>query len=51
MGLSGCFYSCICLMMLFGTDSGFGWSSAYKGGCPIFVSSVGLPDIHEFSAG
>ena len=31
MSPSSRFYSCICLMMLFGTGSVFGWSSQYKG--------------------
>ena len=51
MGPSGRFYSCICLLMLFGT--GGSWVELPVQGrlCPIFVSSVGLPDIHEYSVG
>ena len=51
MGPSGHFYSCICLMMLFGTCYVL-WVEflVQRRLCPIFVSSVGLPDIHEYSA-
>ena len=52
MGPSGRFYSCICLMMLFGTGYVL-WVElpVQRRLCPIFVNSVGLPDIHEYSAG
>ena len=52
MGPSGCFYSCICLMMLFGTGYVL-WVElpVQRRLCSIFVSSVGLPDIHEYSSG
>ena len=51
MGPSGCFYSCIRLMMLFGTSYVL-WVElpVQRRLCPIFVNSVGLPDIHEYSA-
>ena len=38
MGQSGHVYSCTCLMRLM------------LGLCPIFMSGVGLPDIHDYSA-
>ena len=52
MGPSGRFYSCICLMMLFSTGSIF-WVElpVQRRLCPIFVSGVGLPDIHKYSTG
>ena len=52
MGLSGRFYSCICLMVLFGTGYVL-WVElpVQRRLCPIFVNSVGLSDIHEYSAG
>ena len=51
MGPSGCFYSCIYLLMLI-IGTGGSWVELPVQGrlCPIFVSCVGLPDIHEFSA-
>ena len=52
MGPSGRFYSCICLLKLM---LGIGGPWVELPGqmrlCPIFVNSVGLPDIHEYSAG
>ena len=52
MGPSGPFYSCICLMMLFGTGY-VSWVElpVQRRLCPIFVNSVRLPDIHEYSTG
>ena len=52
MGPNDRFYSCICLMMLFGTGYVL-WVELPAQGklCPIFVNSVGLPDIHEYFAG
>ena len=52
MGPSGLFYSCIYLLMLM-IGTGGSWVELPVQGrlCPIFVSRVGLPDIHEFSAG
>ena len=52
MGPSGRFYSCIYLLMLM-IGTGGSWVKLPVQGrlCPIFVSHVGLPDIHEFSAG
>ena len=52
MGPSGRFYSYIYpLMLMIGT--GGSWVELPVQGrlCSIFVSRVGLPDIHEFSAG
>ena len=52
MGSSGRFYSCIyILMLMIGTDGS--WVELPLQGrlCPIFVSRVELPDIHEFFAG
>ena len=52
MGQSGHFYSYICLMMLFGTSYVLWVELPVQGRlCLIFVNSVGLPDIHEYSAG
>ena len=52
MGPNGRFYSCICLMMLLGTGY-VQWVElpVQMSLCPIFVNSVGSPDIHEYSAG
>ena len=52
MGLSDRFYSCIYLMMLM-IRTGGSWVELPVQGrlCPIFMSRVELPDIHEFSAG
>ena len=52
MGQSGRFYSCICLLMLM-IGTGGSWVELPVQGIlyPIFVSSVRLPDIHEYSAG
>ena len=52
MGPSDRFYSCIFLMMLFGTGNVL-WVElpVQRRLCPIFMNSVGLPDIHEYSAG
>ena len=52
MGPSGRFYSCIFLMMLFGTGYLL-WVELLiqMRLCPIFMNSVGLPDIHEYYAG
>ena len=52
MGLSGRFYSCICLMMLFGIGNVL-WVELHvqRRLCPIFMNNVGLPDIHEYSTG
>ena len=51
MGPSGRFYSFIYLLMLM-IGTGGSWVELLVQGklCPIFVSRVGLPDIHEFSA-
>ena len=52
MGPSGRFYSCIYLLMLIiGTDGSWVELPVQGRLCPIFVSHVRLPDIHEFSAG
>ena len=52
MGPSGCFYSCIRFMMLFGTGYVL-WVElpVQMRLCPIFMNSVELPDIHEYSTG
>ena len=52
MGPNGRFYSCICLMMLFGTGDVL-WVvlPVQRRLCPIFMNNVRLPDIHEYSAG
>ena len=52
MGPSGRFYSCICLMMLMlGQVVPWVEFPVQRRLCPIFVSDVGLPDIHDYSAG
>ena len=52
MGLIVRFYSCIYLLMLMIGTGGSGVELPVQGRlCPIFVSRVGLLDIHEFSAG
>ena len=52
MGQRGCFYSNIYLVMLMiGTSSSWVELPVQGRLCPIFVSCVGLPDIHEYSAG
>ena len=52
MGPSGRFYSCIYLMMLMLGQVVLWVEFPVQGRlCPIFVISVGLPDIHEYSAG
>ena len=51
MGPRGRFYSFICLMMLIGTGGSLVELPAQGRLCPIFVSPVGLPNIHEYSAG
>ena len=50
--LSGCFYSFIYLLILM-IEIGRSWLELSVQGrlCPISVSRVGLPDIHEYSAG
>ena len=52
MGPNGRFYSCKYLMMLM-IGAGDSWVELPVQGrlCPIFVSQVRLPDIHEFSEG
>ena len=52
MGPRCLFYSCIYLMMLM-IGTGSSWVELPVQGrlCPIFVSRVRLPDIHEYSAG
>ena len=52
MGLRGRFYSYIYLVMLM-IETGGSWVELLVQGrlYPIFVSYVGLPDIHEYSAG
>ena len=52
MGPSGRFYSCTCLMILMLGHVVF-WIElpVQRRLCPIFVSGVRLPDIHEYSAG
>ena len=52
MGPSGRFYSCTCLMILMLGQIVF-WVElpTQRRLCPIFVSGVGLPDIHKYSAG
>ena len=52
MGPSGRFYSYIYLLMLM-IGTGGSWVELLVQGrlCPIFVNYVGLPDIHEYSAG
>ena len=52
MGPSDRFYSCIYLWMLM-IGTGGSWVELPVQGrlCLIFVSRVGLPDIHEFFAG
>ena len=49
---SGHFYSYIYLVMLM-IGRGGSWVELTVQGklCPIFVSGVGLPDIHEYSTG
>ena len=46
------FYSCTCLMILM-LRQVVVWVElpVQRKLCPIFVSGVGLPDIHEYSAG
>ena len=52
MGPSVHFYSYIYLLMLMIRTSGSWVELPVQGRlCPIFVSCVGLPDIHEYSAG
>ena len=52
MGPSGRFYSCICIMMLLGTGDVLWVDLPVKRRlCLIFVNSVRLIDIHEYSAG
>ena len=52
MGSSGRFYSYIYLLMLMIETCGSWVELPVRGRlCPIFVSCVGLPDIHEYSAG
>ena len=52
MGPSGRFYSYIYLLMLMIGTCGSWVELPVQGRlCPIFVSCVGLPDIHEYSAG
>ena len=50
-GSKGPFLLMLCLMLMIGT--GGSWVELPVQGrlCPIFVSSVRLPDIHEYSAG
>ena len=52
MGPRGHFYLYIYLLMLM-IGTGSSWVELPVQGrlCPIFMSRVGLPDIHEFSAG
>ena len=52
MGPSGRFYSCTCLMILMLGHVEF-WVelSVQRRLYPIFMSGVGLPDSHEYSAG
>ena len=52
IGLRGRFYSYIYLVMLM-IGTGSSWVELPVQGrlCPIFVSCVGLPDIHEYSVG
>ena len=50
MGKSCRFYSCICLMMLFGIGGSWVELFVQRRLCPIFVNSVGLPNIDEYSA-
>ena len=52
MGQSDRFYSCICLLMLMIGTCGSWVELPVQGRlCSIFVSSVGLLDIQEYSAG
>ena len=52
MGPRGRFYSCIYpLMLMIGTSSSWVELPVQGRLCPILVSRVGLPDIHEYSAG
>ena len=52
MGPSGPFYSCLRLLMLMiGTDGSWVELPVQGRLCPIFMSRVGLPDIHEYFAG
>ena len=51
MGPSGPFYSCYLLMLMIGTGGSLVELPVQGRLCPIFVSCVGLPDIHEYSAG
>ena len=52
MGPSDRFYSCTCLMILMLGQVVF-WVELHvqRRLSPIYVSGVGLPDIHEYSAG
>ena len=51
MGPSDRFYSCTCLMILmFGTGCSWVELPVQRRLCSIFVSGVGLPDTHEYSA-
>ena len=52
MGPRDSFYSYIYLLMLMIGIGGFWVELPVQGRlCPIFVNCVGLPDIHEYSAG
>ena len=52
MGPSGHVYSCTCLMrLMLGQVVVWVELSVQRRLCPIFMSGVGLPDIHNYSAG
>ena len=52
MGPSGRVYSCTCLMRLI-LEQVVVWVElpVQRKLCPIFMSGVGLPDIHDYSVG
>ena len=51
MGLSDCVYSCTCLMrLMLGHVVVWVELPVQRRLCPIFMSGVGLPDIHDYSA-
>ena len=52
MGPSGCVFTCTCLMkLMLGQVVVWVELPIQRRLCPIFISGVGLPDIHDYSAG
>ena len=52
MGPSGSVYSCTCLMrLMLGQVVVWAKLPVQRRLCPIFMSGVGLPNIHDYSAG